>query len=144
MGVVYKAEDTKLKRIVALKFLPPELTRDSASIERFIHEAQAASALDHPNVCTVFEIGESDDGQLFIAMACYDGETLKRVIEKGPLPLGKAVGIALQVAQGHGKAHERGIVHRNIKPANVMVTSDGMAKILDFSFAKLSVSSLLT
>ena len=100
MGVVYKAEDTKLKRIVALKFLPPELTRDPEAKERFIHEAQAASALDHPNICNIHEIGETDDGQLFIAMACYEGETLKSRIAKGRLRIEEAVNLAIQVAQG--------------------------------------------
>jgi TolB-like protein/tetratricopeptide (TPR) repeat protein len=144
MGEVYRAQDTKLKRTVALKFLPPSLTNDADAKERFIHEAQAASALDHPNICTVYEINESDDGQLFIAMACYDGETLKKRIERGPLPIEEAVGIATQGAQGLGKAHESGIVHRDIKPANIIMTKDGTAKILDFGLAKLSGRTLLT
>ncbi len=144
MGEVYMAQDTKLKRTVALKFLPPSLTNDADAKERFIHEAQAASALDHPNICTVYEINESDDGQLFIAMACYDGETLRKRIERGPLPIEEAVGIATQVAQGLGKAHESGIVHRDIKPANIIMTKDGTAKILDFGLAKLSGRTLLT
>jgi serine/threonine protein kinase len=144
MGVVYRAEDTKLKRTVALKFLPPDLTRDPEAKERFIHEAQAASALDHPNICTVHDINETDDGQLFMAMAYYDGETLKKKIERGPLPVDLAVGIALQVARGLAKAHESGIVHRDIKPANVIVSKDGIAKILDFGLAKLSGRTMLT
>src|SRR5512136_2887389 len=114
MGVVYKAQDTALKRTVALKFLPPDLTRDPEAKERFIHEAQAASALDHPSICTIHEINESDDGQLFIAMACYDGETLKKKIEHGPLPIDEAVSLAIQVASGLEKAHTSGIVHRDI------------------------------
>jgi serine/threonine protein kinase len=144
MGVVYKAEDTKLKRTVALKFLPPALTGDLEAKERFTHEAQAASALDHPNVSTVFEINETDDGQMFMAMACYDGETLKTRIGRGPLPVDEAVGIATQVAQGLAKAHESGIVHRDIKPANILITTDGVAKIVDFGLAKLSGRTMLT
>lgn len=144
MGVVYKAEDTKLKRTVALKFLPPEVTRDEEAKERFIHEAQAASALDHPNICDIHDIGETDDGQLFIVMTCYEGETLKKKIEHGPLKIEEAVEICIQVAQGLQKAHEHGIVHRDIKAANVMITSDGIAKIVDFGLAKLSGQTVLT
>jgi serine/threonine protein kinase len=144
MGVVYKAEDTKLKRTVALKFLPPELTRDEEAKQRFIHEAQAASALDHNNICTIHEIGETDDGQMFIAMACYEGETLKSRIAKGPLRIEEALDVAIQVVQGLQKAHEKGIVHRDIKPANVLVTADSVAKILDFGLAKLAGQTKLT
>jgi TolB-like protein len=144
MGVVYKAEDTKLKRIVALKFLPPELTRDPEAKERLIREAQAASALDHPNICTVYEVGEADEGQMFIAMACYDAETLKKKIESGPMPIHEAIDIALQIAQGLANAHEKGIVHRDIKPANIMLTQDGMVKILDFGLAKQAGQTNLT
>ena len=144
MGVVYKAEDSRLKRIVALKFLPPSLTSNPDAKERFSHEAQAASALDHPNICNIHEIAETVDGQMFIAMACYDGETLKRKIERGPLPIDQAVSIVTQAAQGLAKTHESGIVHRDIKPANIIVTKDGTAKILDFGLAKLSGRTLLT
>jgi serine/threonine protein kinase/tetratricopeptide (TPR) repeat protein len=144
MGVVYTAEDTKLKRTVALKFLPPEFTRDPEAKERFIHEAQAASALDHNNICNVHEIGETDDGQLFIAMAYYEGETLKMRISEGGMRIDEAVDIAIQVAQGLQKAHEKGIVHRDVKPANVMIASDGVVKILDFGLAKLAGLSKLT
>ncbi|MGB5873687.1 MAG: protein kinase [Bacteroidota bacterium] len=144
MGVVYKAEDTRLKRTVALKFLPPELTRDPAAKERFTHEAQAASALDHPNICAVYEINDTDDGQIFMAMACYEGESLKQKIERGPLTPEEATSIATQVAQGLARAHEAGIVHRDIKPANIMVTSRGEVKIVDFGLAKLSGRTLLT
>ena len=144
MGVVYKAEDIKLKRTVALKFLPSELTRDTEAKKRFIQEAQAASALDHPNICNVHEIGETDEGQLFIAMACYEGETLKKKSESDSLDIREAVGIAIQVAQGLAKAHEHGIVHRDIKPANVIITKDGIAKILDFGLAKLAGPAKLT
>jgi TolB-like protein/Tfp pilus assembly protein PilF len=144
MGVVYKAEDLKLKRIVALKFLPPELTRDAESKERFIQEAQAASALDHANICTIFEINETDDGRMFIAMACYTGETLKDRIDRGPLAVPDAVDIAGQIARGLAKAHANGIVHRDIKPANIFVTDDGDIKIFDFGLAKLSGQIRLT
>jgi len=138
MGVVYKAEDTKFKRTVALKFLPAELTRDSKAKERLIHEAQAASALDHPNICTIYEIDEAKDGRMFIAMACYEGETVKQRIEREPMRLDKAIDIAIQVAQGLEKAHKKDIIHRDIKPANILVTDDGIVKILDFGLAKLA------
>jgi len=138
MGIVYKAEDTKLGRMVALKFLPPELTRDHEAKERFVQEARAASALDHPNICNVHEIDETNDGQTFIAMACYDGESLKAKIERGPLKLEETLDIASQVAQGLAKAHGQGIIHRDIKPANILVTNDGLAKIVDFGLAKLA------
>jgi len=138
MGIVYKAEDTKLGRTVALKFLPPELTRDNEAKKRFIQEARAASALDHPNICTVHEIDETAEGQLFIAMACYEGESLKAKIERGPLRLDEAIDIAVQMAQGLAKAHGQGIVHRDIKPANILVTKDGLVKIVDFGLAKLT------
>jgi len=144
MGVVYKAEDTKLKRTVALKFLPQELTRDPEAKERFIQEAQAASSLDHPNVCTIYEIDETNDGQTFIAMACYEGGTVQDKIEQGPLKLNEALDIAIQVAQGLSKAHEMGLAHRDIKPANLMITRDGVVKIVDFGLAKLAGGAKLT
>jgi Tol biopolymer transport system component len=137
MGVIYRAEDTKLRRLVALKFLPADATRDEDAKRRFVTEAQAASALDHPNICTIYEIDETPDGQLFIAMAFYAGETLRSKIERGPLRLGDAVDYAIQVAQGLIKAHAAGIVHRDIKPANLLVTDDGLVKIVDFGIAKL-------
>ena len=137
MGVVYKAEDTRLRRTVALKFLSPDLTRDPTAKSRFLQEAQAASALDHANICTIYEVGETADGHLYLAMAHYDGETLKVRIGRGPLAVEEAAGIARQVAQGLAKAHRHGIVHRDIKPANLVVTSDGVVKILDFGVAKL-------
>ena len=142
MGVVYKAEDTKLRRIVALKFLPPELTRDGAAKERFINEARAASSLDHPNICSIHEIGETQEGQTFIVMAYYEGESLERMIARGPLPLDEALDIAVQTAQGLAKAHGRGIVHRDIKPANILITTDGLVKIVDFGLAKLAGAKL--
>ena len=156
MGVVYKAEDKNLKRHVALKFLPPELTRDKEARERFIHEAQSASALDHPNVCTVYEIGKTEDapgepgGRMFIVMGYYEGETLKDKIAgvgaKGPSPLqiNEAVGIIIQIAAGLARAHESGITHRDIKPANIIITNRGEVKILDFGLAKLSGRTKLT
>ncbi len=144
MGDIYKAEDSKLKRTVALKFLPPHLTRDDEAKERFKHEAQAASALDHPNICTIYEIDETDEGKMFIAMACYDGETLKSKIQRGPLPYKEAIEIAIQVAQGLEKAHSEGIVHRDIKPANIIVTKDEVVKLLDFGLAKLTNVTKLT
>jgi len=144
MGLVYKAEDLTLGRTVALKFLPPELTRDPAAKERFKHEARAASALDHPNICTIHEIGETEDGQMFIAMACYEGETLKKKIERGPMDPHEAIKVAVQVGEGLAKAHGRGIVHRDIKPANVMITDDNVAKILDFGLAMLAGQVRLT
>jgi serine/threonine protein kinase/Tol biopolymer transport system component len=144
MGIVYKAEDTRLKRTVALKFLPPELSRDAEAKERFIHEAQAASALQHTNVCVVYDVDETPEGQMFISMEYLEGETLKAKIERGPLRVEEAIDIAGQVAQGLTKAHERGIIHRDIKPANVMVTSDGLAKIVDFGLAKLAGGARLT
>lgn len=144
MGVVYKAEDSELERTVALKFLPPHLTCDPEAKERFIHEARAASALDHPNICTIHEIGHTDEGQLFICMALYSGETVKKKIERGPLPISEAVSIATQVAHGLSKAHAQRVIHRDIKPANIMVTGDGVAKIVDFGLAKLTGMTQLT
>jgi serine/threonine protein kinase len=144
MGVVYKAQDTKLKRTVALKFLPPELTRDAEAKERFIREAQAASALEHPNICNIHEINETEDGQLFIVMACYEGKTLKQKLADGPLPVEQAVNIATWIAQGLARAHEEGIVHRDIKPANIIITHRNEVKILDFGLAKLAGQARLT
>ena len=136
MGVVYQAEDMRLKRTVALKFLPPELTRDEAARDRFIQEAQAASALDHPNICAIYDVDSADD-QLFIAMAYYEGETLRDRIARGPLSLPEALDVALQIARGLDHAHHAGIVHRDIKPANVIATRDGLVKIVDFGIAKI-------
>ncbi len=144
MGVVYKAEDAKLKRTVALKFLPPDLTRDDEAKERFMHEAQAASALDHPNICTIHEIDETEDGRIFICMAYYEGETLKQHVASGKLQVADVIDVAIQIAQGLAKAHEHGITHRDIKPANVMITKDGVVKIVDFGLAKLAGQEGLT
>ncbi|MCH7962342.1 MAG: protein kinase [Bacteroidetes bacterium] len=137
MGVVYKAKDTKLHRTVALKFLPSSLTSDKDAKDRFIREARAASALDHPNICTIHEINETDEGQMFISMAYYDGMILKKKIEKSIIPLTEVIDIAIQIASGLIKAHQRGIIHRDIKPANIVVTEEGLVKILDFGIAKL-------
>jgi serine/threonine-protein kinase len=144
MGVVYKAHDTKLKRNVALKFLPSEFTRDAEAKERFIHEAQTASSLDHPNICTIHEIHEAPGGQLFISMACYEGETVRDKIKRGPLEIDEALRIAGQVADGLEETHKKGIVHRDIKPGNIIVKTGGAAKIMDFGLAKLAGERDLT
>ncbi len=135
MGVVYKAHDTKLDRTVALKLLPPDLTLDPEARARFILEAKAASALQHDHICTIHDIDASDDGRMFIVMDYYQGETLKKKIERGPLPVEDARTIAVQVADGLAEAHRHGFIHRDIKPANVMVTNRGEAKIVDFGLA---------
>src|SRR5262245_43072602 len=144
MGVVYKAVDTRLNRFVALKFLSDSLTRDPDAKERFVQEAQAASALDHPNICTIHEIDETPDRELFLTMAFYDGETLKQRIERGRLPVAEALDIAIQMARALSKAHDAGIVHRDVKPANAIVASDGLVKILDFGLAKLAGQADIT
>jgi serine/threonine protein kinase len=144
MGVVYKAHDTRLDRPVALKFLPADLTRNSEARERFIHEAKAASALQHHNICTIHDIDETPDGHLFIVMDCYEGKTLSKMIERGPLPIEQVLDIAIQIAEGLQKAHEQGIVHRDIKTGNILITNGGIAKILDFGLAKLSRQTVLT
>ena len=138
MGIVYQAHDPRLDRHVAIKLLPPDLTRDEIAKQRFLQEAKAASALDHTNICVIHEISETDDGQLYLVMAHYGGETLKERIGKGALELSDAIDIATQVGEGLAKAHAAGIVHRDIKPANLMVTTDGTVKILDFGLAKLA------
>ena len=143
MGVVYKAKDTKLGRHVALKFLPPEWSHDEHVKQRFIREAQAASATDHPNICTVHGIESTPDDQLFIVMAYCDGQTLKERLEKGALPIDEALWIATQVADGLAKAHAMGVVHRDIKPGNLMLTEHGV-RILDFGLAKFASSLQLT
>ena len=148
MGVVYKAEDTKLGRTVALKFLAAHLLRDDESRSRFIREAKAAAALDHPNICTVHEIDEAD-GHTFIAMAFVEGETLQEKIEAGPLKINDSLDIAIQVARGLAAAHHKGVVHRDIKSANVMIAAaspgaDPQAKLLDFGLAQLATGSRLT
>ena len=144
MGVVYLAQDPRLKRQVAIKLLPPDLTRDTTAKQRFLQEAQAASALDHPNICTIHEINETADGRLYLVMAHYEGETLKERIARGPLALDDAIDIAMQVGQGLAEAHGAGIVHRDIKPANLLITKSGVVKILDFGLAKLAGSEGVT
>jgi eukaryotic-like serine/threonine-protein kinase len=136
MGVVYKAEDTKLKRTVALKFLASALTSDPEAKQSFIQEAQAASALDHPNICTIYEIDETAEGQIFISMAYYLGEILKNKIKRGPASLQEAIHLIRQIGEGLAKAHEKDIVHRDVKPANLIVLDGQLIKILDFGVAK--------
>jgi len=143
MGVVYKAEDKRLKRTVALKFLPPELTRNQEAKERFIREAQSAAALSHPNICTIHEIDE-EEGVSFIVMEFVEGQSLREKISEGPLALTEILDITIQAAQGLEEAHKKGIIHRDIKSANIMVTEAGQAKIMDFGLAKMIGGTLIT
>jgi serine/threonine protein kinase/Tfp pilus assembly protein PilF len=143
MGVVYRATDTKLGRTVALKFLPPQWSHDEDARQRFVREAQAASATNHPNICTIHDIETAPDGQLFIVMAYYDGQTLKQRLTSGPLPVEEALDIATQIADGLAKAHARGVVHRDVKPGNVILTEDGV-RIVDFGLATFADALKLT
>ena len=144
MGVVYKARDLKLDRLVALKFLPPHLGGEDAAERRFLREARTASALDHANICTIYEIGETEDGRTFIAMAYVEGETLASRIARGPLSVEEALRIGTKVAQGLAEAHARGIVHRDIKPGNIAITNEGAVKILDFGLAMVPGAARIT
>jgi tRNA A-37 threonylcarbamoyl transferase component Bud32/tetratricopeptide (TPR) repeat protein len=144
MGVVYKAEDTRLKRHIALKLIAPELTRDLLARTRFLQEARAVSSFEHPNICVVHEVDETEDGRMFMAMTFYAGETLREKIARGLLPLGQALDVAIQIAHGLARAHEQQIVHRDVKPANILVPDRGPVKILDFGIAKLLGGTGLT
>ena len=138
MGVVFKAEDLRLGRHIALKFLSSHLTRNPDYKQRFIREAQSASILDHLNICTIHEIDETAEGQMYIAMAYYRGETLKEKIQRGLIPLDQTIDIVTQIAGGLARAHRKGIIHRDIKASNILVTEDGVIKIVDFGLAKLT------
>src|SRR5436190_18977120 len=136
MGEVFLAEDTRLERLAAIKFLPAELAADPERRQRFLKEARAASAINHPHVCVVYDVGESDDSQPFIAMEFVEGQSLDAVVKQGPLEMTRLAAIGVQVADALDAAHSRGIVHRDIKPANISLNERGQVKVLDFGLAK--------
>src|SRR5580692_2943840 len=140
MGVVYEAQDLTLGRRVALKFLPPELSRDASALDRFLLEARAASALNHPNICTIYAV-EKDADQSFIAMELLEGQSLDAKLNTGPPTLDRVLDVSIQLAEALDAAHAKGIVHRDIKPANIFVTQRGQVKVLDFGLAKLTRAS---
>ncbi len=144
MGEIYRAEEITLKRIVALKFLPYSISFDEEAKRRFIFEVQSASVLDHPNICTIHESGETINGRLFISMAYYEGKTLKEKIGKGIIENVEVINIILQICEGLNKAHQNKIIHRDIKPANIFITLDGVVKILDFGLAMIKAQNFLT
>src|SRR5688572_28112367 len=141
MGVVYRAEDTRLSRSVAIKFLPPHRSADPDARRRFLQEARAASALNHPHIAVVHDIGESDDGQAFIVMAFHEGTTLQERLSGGALPAEEALRIVRQVALALGAAHAAGIVHRDVKPGNILIGSDGHTRLADFGLARLAMTT---
>jgi serine/threonine-protein kinase len=144
MGVVYKARDLKLDRLVVLKFLPSHFSSDDEANKRFINEAKAASSLQHNNICTIHNVGETDDNQVFICMEYYNGETLDRIIKKGTIEINTALDLIFQILDGLNAAHKKGIMHRDVKPSNILLTEDGIVKILDFGLAKISGADQIT